>query len=392
MSAPRKPLFKEVVGIRVVIVPRDLGPALISIESNSFWQMTRGIENEMVHAKATGLIFNSAHQTFGQTCAPCRLADPKALYLAGCRPIAAQSNASNRSRLVPCNKEQAKRAAQLIHPVGSYGAGVKASGKGPIEFFVIGCKTGKGVRSHGFDFKDFWRHDRASLLDKPGNARLALTLHLAVDETGESARGLLMRQGFPHAEKGQVIGLLGGSFDPAHEGHAHITREAIKRLHLDQVWWLVTPGNPLKARQPAPMVDRIAKAREVMQHPKVRITDLEERLGTRFTFQTVTRLQAMYPGVKFVWLMGADNLKQFHRWDRWQDILRAVPVAVLARPGAGVQARLSHSAQVFRQVRLARGEAIEGRRPPVWAFINLPLNDASSSAIRAQGAWASGRG
>lgn len=189
-----------------------------------------------------------------------------------------------------------------------------------------------------------------------------------------------------------VIGLLGGSFDPAHEGHAHITREALKRLHLDQVWWLVSPGNPLKARQPAPMADRIAHARKVMAHPRVRITDLEARLGTRFTFETVSRLQAIYPGVKFVWLMGADNLVQFHRWDRWQDILRAVPVAVLARPGAGVQARLSRAAQVFREVRLARGEAIGGRVPPVWAFLNLPMNGASSTAIRARGVWTSGGG
>ena len=198
-----------------------------------------------------------------------------------------------------------------------------------------------------------------------------------------------MRQGFPHAERGQVVGLLGGSFDPAHDGHVHITREAIKRLHLDQVWWLVTPGNPLKSRQPAPMEVRLAHARRVMRHPKVTVTDLELRLKTRFTYATITRLQAMYPGVTFVWLMGADNLAQLHRWDRWQDILRSVPVAVLARPGKGLRARLSHAAQVFRQKRLARGEALELRDPPVWAFINLPLNSASSTEIRAQGLWRS---
>jgi len=197
-----------------------------------------------------------------------------------------------------------------------------------------------------------------------------------------------VRHGFPHAEREQVIGLLGGSFDPAHEGHVHITREAIKRLGLDQVWWLVTPGNPLKARQPAPMADRIARAKAVMQHPRVRITDLEARLGTRFTYATVGRLQAIYPGVRFVWLMGADNLVQFHRWDRWRDILRSVPVAVLARPGAGVQARLSRAAQAFRSRQLDRGEWLGGtRRPPVWAFINLPMKAASSSKIRAQGDW-----
>lgn len=200
-----------------------------------------------------------------------------------------------------------------------------------------------------------------------------------------------MRQGFPHAERGQVIGLLGGSFDPAHDGHAHITREAIKRLGLDQVWWLVTPGNPLKARQPAPMADRLARAHQVMDHPKVRITDLEARLKTRFTFATLSRLQALYPGVRFVWLMGADNLVQFHRWDRWRDILRLVPVAVLARPQAGVKARLSRAAQAFRSKQLDRGEWLGGgRRPPVWAFINLPMNGASSSDIRARGEWRSG--
>ena len=128
-----------------------------------------------------------------------------------------------------------------------------------------------------------------------------------------------------------VIGLLGGSFDPAHGGHAHITREAIKRLGLDRVWWLVTPGNPLKVRQPAPMADRLARARAVMGDPRVVITDLEARLGTRYTAETIERLQAIYPGVQFVWLMGADNLVQFHHWERWRDILRAVPVAVLAR-------------------------------------------------------------
>jgi nicotinate-nucleotide adenylyltransferase len=147
-----------------------------------------------------------------------------------------------------------------------------------------------------------------------------------------------MRVGFPVAGKGMVVGLLGGSFDPAHEGHAHITREAMKRLGLDQVWWLVSPGNPLKARQPAPMAERIARGRVVMQHPRVKITDLEARLGTRYTYETVTRLQAVYPGVRFVWLMGADNLVQFHRWDRWRDILRSVPVAVLARPRTTVGA------------------------------------------------------
>lgn len=196
-----------------------------------------------------------------------------------------------------------------------------------------------------------------------------------------------MRQGFPVAARGMVIGLLGGSFDPAHEGHAHITREAMKRIGLDRVWWLVSPGNPLKARQPAPMADRLAQARAVMRDPRVVITGLEEALGTRTTADTIDRLRAIYPGVHFVWLMGADNLVQFHRWGRWRDILRSVPVGVLARPGSGVAARLSVAARAFRVHRVARGEVIGGRKPPVWCFVNLPLHAASSSAIRARGEW-----
>jgi nicotinate-nucleotide adenylyltransferase len=184
-----------------------------------------------------------------------------------------------------------------------------------------------------------------------------------------------------------VIGLLGGSFDPAHEGHAHITREAIKRMQLNRVWWLVTPGNPLKARQPAPMADRLARARVVMPDPKVVITDLEVTLGTRATFDTIRRLKALYPGVHFVWLMGADNLVQFHKWNRWRDILRSVPMGVLARPGSGVAARLSVAAQSFRVDRVAQGEGIGRRRAPAWCFVNLPLNDMSSSKIRARGDW-----
>jgi nicotinate-nucleotide adenylyltransferase len=200
-----------------------------------------------------------------------------------------------------------------------------------------------------------------------------------------------MRQGFPVATRGMVVGLLGGSFDPAHEGHLHITLEALKRLGLDQVWWLTSPGNPLKARQPAPLAVRLAQARRLMRHPRVRVTALEALLGTRATADTVDRLRAIYPGVTFVWLMGADNLVQFHRWGRWRDIMRSVAIGVLARPGSGVAARLSVAARAFRVHRVARGETLRGHRPPVWAFVNLPMNNTSSSEIRARGGWRSGR-
>ena len=199
-----------------------------------------------------------------------------------------------------------------------------------------------------------------------------------------------MRAGFPVAGRGMVVGLLGGSFDPAHEGHAHITREALKRMGLDQVWWLVSPGNPLKARQPAPLADRLGRAKAVMRHPRVKVTALEAGLGTRVTVDTIAGLRAIYPGVTFVWLMGADNLVQFHRWGRWRDILRSVAVGVLARPGSGVAARLSVAARAFRVHRVARGENLRGRKPPVWCFVNLPLNNASSTAIRARGEWRAG--
>jgi nicotinate-nucleotide adenylyltransferase len=196
-----------------------------------------------------------------------------------------------------------------------------------------------------------------------------------------------MFQGFPIASKGMVIGLLGGSFDPAHEGHVHLTREAIARMGLDQVWWLVSPGNPLKARQPAPMAERLARARAIMPDPKVVITDLEAKLGTRATIDTITKLKAIYPGVHFVWLMGSDNLVQFHKWNRWRDILRSVPVGVLARPGSGVAARMSVAARAFRVHQVDRGETLRNKAAPAWCFINMPMNAASSSAIRARGEW-----
>ncbi len=155
----------------------------------------------------------------------------------------------------------------------------------------------------------------------------------------------------PFVTQGQVVGLLGGSFDPPHEGHVQITREALRRFGLDRLWWLVSPGNPLKAHGPAPMADR--------------------------------------PGVRFVWLMGADNLAQFHRWQEWERIMEMVPVGVLARPGARIAAQMSKAARVYATDRLEPGQARRlGRAaPPAWCFVNMPLVAQSSSAIRARGEW-----
>ena len=196
-------------------------------------------------------------------------------------------------------------------------------------------------------------------------------------------------QGLPLAYLGEAIGLLGGSFDPAHAGHAHITREALKRFGLSRVWWLVSPGNPLKAEGPAPMAERIARARQVMGDPRVVISDLEARLGTRYTAATLKRLKALYPGVRFVWLMGADNLAQFHRWQNWEWIIQNVPIGVFARPGSRLEARGARTVEEFARYRLpAEGAALLPYvAPPAWCFLNVPMVNISSSAIRARGEW-----
>lgn len=198
-----------------------------------------------------------------------------------------------------------------------------------------------------------------------------------------------MRQGFPIARAGEVIGLLGGSFDPAHQGHVHITREALKRFGIDRVWWLVSPGNPLKKHGPAPMSQRLKRARRIMQHPKVQVTDIEDRLGTRYTAQTLSRLTALYPRVWFIWLMGADNLSQFHQWQHWRDIAQSVPLGVIARPGDRISARMSPAARVFAGSRISGNAShLLGRaEAPAWCFVNAPMLDVSSSVIRSAGEW-----
>ncbi len=198
-----------------------------------------------------------------------------------------------------------------------------------------------------------------------------------------------MRYQFPYATAGQVIGLLGGSFDPAHEGHAHITREALKRFGLDRVWWLVSPGNPLKKRGPAPLETRMARARQVMQHPRVEITDIEAKLGTQYTAQTLAKLRQMYPQVRFVWLMGADNMAQFHLWQDWRGIMESVPIGVLARPGQRISARMSRAAALYAPYRIAgrMGQQLSRSEAPAWCFVNVPMNATSSTNIRARGDW-----
>lgn len=197
------------------------------------------------------------------------------------------------------------------------------------------------------------------------------------------------RYGIPYARPGQVVGLFGGSFDPPHQGHVHVTLQAMKAFGLDRVWWLVSPGNPLKERGPAPMDKRMAAARNVMQHPRVDVTDIEALTGTRATADTLTVLQRLYPQVRFVWLMGADNLAQFHRWKDWRGIMDSVPVGVVARPGDRISARMSRAARVYAKYRIdGQARHLLGRaQAPAWCFVNVPMVDVSSTEIRTRGEW-----
>jgi nicotinate-nucleotide adenylyltransferase len=200
------------------------------------------------------------------------------------------------------------------------------------------------------------------------------------------------RAGWPQARAGMAVGLLGGSFDPPHAGHVHITHEAMKRFGLDRVWWLVSPGNPLKARGPAPMAVRIAAARGVLADPRVVVTGIEAQLGTRATVDTLGALMPRYPGVRFVWLMGADNLAGFHRWERWQDILRMVPVGVIARPGSRTTARNAPAVQRIERFRLpvAQARLLPWSDAPAWCFVNVPMVAISSTELRRAGGWPGG--
>jgi nicotinate-nucleotide adenylyltransferase len=193
----------------------------------------------------------------------------------------------------------------------------------------------------------------------------------------------------PFVTAGQVVGLLGGSFDPPHEGHVRISKVALQRFGLDRLWWLVSPGNPLKSRGPAPIAERMATARAMLHDPRITVTDLEARIGTRYTAETLRWLLRHRPGVRFVWLMGADNLAQFHRWQEWERIMDMVSVGVLARPETRIPAQMSKAARVFAAHRLPPSQARRlGRAaPPAWCFVNMPLVATSSSAIRARGEW-----
>ena len=201
-----------------------------------------------------------------------------------------------------------------------------------------------------------------------------------------------MDMSLPLTRPGQMIGLLGGSFDPPHQGHVHISREALKRFGLDQVWWLVSPGNPLKARGPAPLASRMAACRAILDHPRIHASDFEAQAGTCYTAQTLRMLHGKKPGIRFVWLMGADNLAQFDQWQDWREIIESVPVGVLARPGQRISARMSKTARTYGFARLpGRQSQLLGRsEAPAWCFVNVPMTEISSTKLRARGDWGTG--
>ncbi len=187
----------------------------------------------------------------------------------------------------------------------------------------------------------------------------------------------------PSATEGMKIGLFGGSFDPAHEGHAHVAETALRRLQLDYVWWIPARGNPLKDTQTV-FERRFASAERMASGPKMRVTDIEQRLDLSYTNALIQRLKTAAPKAQFVWIMGGDNLTTFHRWKGWTEIANSVPIAVVARPGSGARAKFSKFARRYSQYRIrdANAAAAPITTPPCWVHMRAPLNNESSTRLR----------
>jgi nicotinate-nucleotide adenylyltransferase len=186
---------------------------------------------------------------------------------------------------------------------------------------------------------------------------------------------------------GRRIGLLGGSFNPAHEGHLHVSQQAMMRLNLDRIWWLVSPQNPLKsASDTAPLEERMAGARQVARDRRILVTDIESRLETRYTIDTLRALLRCFPDRRFVWIMGADNLLQLPRWRDWRLMMASIPVAVFDRAPYSVGALSGEAAQKYARSRIASNIArnLADQKAPAWTFFHTPLHPATATRIRAR--------
>ncbi len=188
----------------------------------------------------------------------------------------------------------------------------------------------------------------------------------------------------PHAP-GLRIGLFGGSFNPPHAGHRAASLFALKRLNLDRIWWLVTPGNPLKDASKLPPLDaRVADARALARHPRIDVTGLESVIGTQYSYDTIAYLLGECPGVRFVWVMGADNLRNFHRWKNWRGIAARLPIAVVDRGGLSRSALAGPAAQTLARARIPESKAptLARRTPPAFVFLHGLKMPLSSTALR----------
>lgn len=200
---------------------------------------------------------------------------------------------------------------------------------------------------------------------------------------GQSVQSAYLRM--PHVEKGMQVGLFGGSFNPPHAGHVLVAEIALRRLALDQLWWMVTPGNPLKStRELASLEERIARSEAITRNPRIKVTAFEAAHHVRYTADTLALVRARNPGVDFVWIMGADSLRDFHRWERWRDIMMTFPIAVIDRPGATLSFLSSVVARSFDYARIDEMNAprLARMQAPAWTFIHGPRSTLSSTAIR----------